>query len=154
MSLRVLEPGLQTLVVDLGRPGTRSLGVPVGGAADLPEFYRLLQITEERNGFRLGRSLAYFERQYTALNAEEPGRMELYLARHQGEIQLRAQDVLEPGLIGRARLGTWPLHSEGRGQSAWRTHVGREHSGQNDHLPRHTPDCCRETGSSVDWQRG
>jgi antagonist of KipI len=34
MSLRVLEPGLQTLVVDLGRPGTRSLGVPVGGAAD------------------------------------------------------------------------------------------------------------------------
>ena len=34
MSLRVLEPGLQTLVVDFGRPGSRSLGVPVGGAAD------------------------------------------------------------------------------------------------------------------------
>jgi antagonist of KipI len=34
MSLRVLEPGLQTLVVDHGRPATRSLGVPVGGAAD------------------------------------------------------------------------------------------------------------------------
>jgi len=34
MSLRVLEPGLQTLVVDLGRPDGRSLGVPVGGAAD------------------------------------------------------------------------------------------------------------------------
>jgi biotin-dependent carboxylase-like uncharacterized protein len=34
MSLRVLEPGLFTLVVDLGRPGWRSLGVPVGGAAD------------------------------------------------------------------------------------------------------------------------
>ncbi|HEX4589069.1 MAG TPA: biotin-dependent carboxyltransferase family protein, partial [Gemmataceae bacterium] len=34
MSLRVLEPGLQTLVVDLGRPSYRSLGVPVGGAAD------------------------------------------------------------------------------------------------------------------------
>jgi biotin-dependent carboxylase-like uncharacterized protein len=32
--LRVLEPGLFTLVVDDGRPGTRSLGVPVGGAAD------------------------------------------------------------------------------------------------------------------------
>jgi antagonist of KipI len=34
MSLRVLEPGLQTLVVDRGRPGSRSLGVPLGGAAD------------------------------------------------------------------------------------------------------------------------
>jgi biotin-dependent carboxylase-like uncharacterized protein len=34
MTLRVLDPGLYTLVVDGGRPGTRSLGVPVGGAAD------------------------------------------------------------------------------------------------------------------------
>jgi antagonist of KipI len=34
MSLRVLEPGLYTLVVDFGRPSQRSLGVPVGGAAD------------------------------------------------------------------------------------------------------------------------
>src|SRR5437764_5041556 len=32
--LKVLSPGLFTLVVDLGRPRTRSLGVPVGGAAD------------------------------------------------------------------------------------------------------------------------
>ena len=34
MSLRVLEAGLQSLLVDLGRPGSRSLGVPLGGAAD------------------------------------------------------------------------------------------------------------------------
>jgi antagonist of KipI len=34
MTLHVLEPGLFTLVVDLGRPRSRSLGVPVGGAAD------------------------------------------------------------------------------------------------------------------------
>jgi antagonist of KipI len=32
--LRVLRPGLHTLVVDHGRPRCRSLGVPVGGAAD------------------------------------------------------------------------------------------------------------------------
>jgi 5-oxoprolinase (ATP-hydrolysing) subunit C len=32
--LRVVTPGLQTLVVDLGRPHHRHLGVPVGGAAD------------------------------------------------------------------------------------------------------------------------
>src|SRR5580693_8677855 len=34
MSLHVVEAGLQTLMVDFGRPRTRSLGVPVGGAAD------------------------------------------------------------------------------------------------------------------------
>lgn len=34
MSLKVLSPGLHTLLVDRGRPGSRSLGVPVGGAAD------------------------------------------------------------------------------------------------------------------------
>jgi 5-oxoprolinase (ATP-hydrolysing) subunit C len=34
MSLRVLEPGLHTLLVDFGRSRSRSLGVPIGGAAD------------------------------------------------------------------------------------------------------------------------
>src|SRR5579859_5630531 len=33
-TLTVVTPGLHTLVVDRGRPRTRSLGVPVGGAAD------------------------------------------------------------------------------------------------------------------------
>lgn len=34
MCLIVVEPGLQTLIVDAGRPSTRSLGVPLSGAAD------------------------------------------------------------------------------------------------------------------------
>jgi biotin-dependent carboxylase-like uncharacterized protein len=34
MSLRVLEAGLSTWIVDAGRENCRSLGVPVGGAAD------------------------------------------------------------------------------------------------------------------------
>jgi antagonist of KipI len=34
MSLRVLDPGLHSLIVDAGRPRSRSLGVPKGGAAD------------------------------------------------------------------------------------------------------------------------
>nr|WP_243744714.1 peptidoglycan bridge formation glycyltransferase FemA/FemB family protein [Streptomyces hainanensis] len=67
-----------------------------GSAADLPEFYRLLRITEERDGFRLGRSLAYYQRQYAALNAEEPGRMRLYLARHDGET-LAAHTMIRVG---------------------------------------------------------
>ncbi|MEU6631946.1 peptidoglycan bridge formation glycyltransferase FemA/FemB family protein [Streptomyces parvus] len=70
--------------------------VVLGGTAELPEFYRLLRITEERDGFRLGRSLAYYQRQYTALNAEEPGRMKLYLARHRGEI-LAAHTMITVG---------------------------------------------------------
>lgn len=70
--------------------------VVVGSAAELPEFHRLLGITERRDGFRLGRSLAYYERQYAALNAEEPGRMKLYLARHQGEI-LAAHTMITVG---------------------------------------------------------
>lgn len=70
--------------------------VVVGGAAELPEFYRLLGITERRDGFRLGRSLDYYARQYAALNAEEPGRMRLYLARHRGEI-LAAHTMITVG---------------------------------------------------------
>ncbi|KPC72026.1 peptidoglycan bridge formation glycyltransferase FemA/FemB family protein [Streptomyces sp. NPDC006349] len=58
----------------------------VGDNSCLPAFYALLQQTEQRDGFRLGRSLEYFERQYQALNAEEPGRMRLYLACHEGEV--------------------------------------------------------------------
>jgi antagonist of KipI len=34
MSFMVLEPGLHSLLVDQGRPQHRSLGVPIGGAAD------------------------------------------------------------------------------------------------------------------------
>src|SRR3954453_9688380 len=34
-TLTILSPGLYTLLVDRGRPRTRSLGVPVGGAVDL-----------------------------------------------------------------------------------------------------------------------
>ena len=34
MSLLVLDPGLASRIVDFGRPRARSLGVPVGGAAD------------------------------------------------------------------------------------------------------------------------
>src|SRR5438874_8896189 len=32
--IQILDPGLYTILVDQGRPRWRSLGVPVGGAAD------------------------------------------------------------------------------------------------------------------------
>ncbi|MFI8388733.1 lipid II:glycine glycyltransferase FemX [Streptomyces sp. NPDC085540] len=68
----------------------------IGTYADLPEFYRLLRITEERDGFRLGRSLAYYEQQYRVLNEEHPGRMRLYLGVHRGEI-LAAHTMITAG---------------------------------------------------------
>ncbi|SEC05356.1 Lipid II:glycine glycyltransferase (Peptidoglycan interpeptide bridge formation enzyme) [Streptomyces sp. 2131.1] len=76
----------------------RKAGVRIvtGSAAELPEFHRLLKITEERDGFRLGRSLAYYQRQYAALNAEAPGRMKLCLAVHDGEI-LAAHTMISTG---------------------------------------------------------
>ncbi|MFJ8314133.1 MULTISPECIES: lipid II:glycine glycyltransferase FemX [unclassified Streptomyces] len=62
------------------------VSLELGGAEDLAEFYRLQRITEDRNGFNLGRQLPYYQRQYEVLNAEHAGRMELHLARHGGEI--------------------------------------------------------------------
>ncbi|TDD53866.1 peptidoglycan bridge formation glycyltransferase FemA/FemB family protein [Kribbella antibiotica] len=57
-----------------------------GTESDLPAFFQLLEATERRNGFRLGRSLAYYQRQYQVMNAERPGRMRLYLSTWNGEV--------------------------------------------------------------------
>ncbi len=57
-----------------------------GTESDLSAFFELLQTTERRNGFRLGRSLAYYQRQYRVMNAERPGRMRLYLSTWHGEV--------------------------------------------------------------------
>ncbi|WP_110945609.1 lipid II:glycine glycyltransferase FemX [Streptomyces avicenniae] len=58
----------------------------VAGPEDLPGFHALLGVTERRDGFRLGRSLEYYQRQYAALNLDVPGTMQLYTARHEGEL--------------------------------------------------------------------
>ncbi|SHN32205.1 Lipid II:glycine glycyltransferase (Peptidoglycan interpeptide bridge formation enzyme) [Actinacidiphila paucisporea] len=58
----------------------------VEGPRTLPGFHQLLRVTERRDGFALGRDLDYYRRQYAELNAEQPGRMRLYTARHQGEL--------------------------------------------------------------------
>lgn len=61
------------------------VSVQIGDAGQMSVFHDLLTVTERRDGFSLGRSLEYFERQYAEMNAEAPGRMRLYLARHDGE---------------------------------------------------------------------
>ncbi|MEU6282314.1 peptidoglycan bridge formation glycyltransferase FemA/FemB family protein [Streptomyces sp. NPDC047028] len=66
-----------------------------GGYEDLPVFYGLYGETAERDRF-LPRPLPYFQRMWTALTAEHPDRMRLYLAHHDGEV-LAAATMLVVG---------------------------------------------------------
>jgi lipid II:glycine glycyltransferase (peptidoglycan interpeptide bridge formation enzyme) len=59
--------------------------VTTGARADLPEFHRVYAETAERDHFT-PRPLSYFERMWDALTAEEPDRLVLYLARHEGDL--------------------------------------------------------------------
>ncbi|MEV7032622.1 peptidoglycan bridge formation glycyltransferase FemA/FemB family protein [Streptomyces sp. NPDC093272] len=66
-----------------------------GSYEDLPAFYTLYTETAGRDRF-LPRPLAYFQRMWTALTAEHPDRMRLYLAHHDGEV-LAAATMLTVG---------------------------------------------------------
>ncbi|MCJ1678694.1 peptidoglycan bridge formation glycyltransferase FemA/FemB family protein [Streptomyces sp. APSN-46.1] len=66
-----------------------------GGYEDLPTWQHLYEITAERDKFR-PRPLSYFQRQWTALNSEDPNRMRLYIATHEGE-PLAAATMLTVG---------------------------------------------------------
>lgn len=63
------------------------LGVAVstGGRDDLAAFHRIYTETAGRDHFT-PRPLSYFERMYDALTAEDPRRITLYLARHEGDL--------------------------------------------------------------------
>ncbi len=63
------------------------LGVEVttGTKADLPAFHEIYAETAVRDHFT-PRPLSYFERMWDALNAEEPDRLVLYLAHHEGDL--------------------------------------------------------------------
>jgi lipid II:glycine glycyltransferase (peptidoglycan interpeptide bridge formation enzyme) len=52
----------------------------------LPVFHELLGVTERRDGFRLGRSLAYYQRQFAVLNEQQPHSMRLYTASWGGRV--------------------------------------------------------------------
>ncbi|GAB2701512.1 lipid II:glycine glycyltransferase FemX [Kitasatospora kifunensis] len=66
-----------------------------GGYEDLALFHRLYVVTAARDHFT-PRPLAYFQRMWTALTAEDPNRMRLYLAYHDGE-PLAATTMLTVG---------------------------------------------------------
>jgi lipid II:glycine glycyltransferase (peptidoglycan interpeptide bridge formation enzyme) len=59
--------------------------VTYGGRADLPEFHRIYAETAQRDGFT-PRPLGYFQKMFDVLLAEDPDRIRLYLARHEGDL--------------------------------------------------------------------
>lgn len=63
------------------------LGVEVteGRRDDLDEFHRIYVETAERDHFT-PRPLAYFQTMWDAMTAEDPRRIRLYLARHEGDL--------------------------------------------------------------------
>ena len=56
-----------------------------GGRADLADFHRVYTETAERDHFT-PRPLSYFEIMWDALTGEDPERMALYLAHHEGDL--------------------------------------------------------------------
>lgn len=56
-----------------------------GTRADLAAFHPVYQETAERDGF-LARPLSYFQGMWDALNTEQPDRMSVYLAEHEGRV--------------------------------------------------------------------
>ncbi len=73
------------------------LGVTVerGTRDDLALFHPIYVETAARDGF-VPRGLDYFERMWDAMNGEDPDRLRLYLARHEGQI-LAATTVVTVG---------------------------------------------------------
>lgn len=59
--------------------------VRLGGYDDLPEFHRVYVVTASRDGFT-PRPLGYFQRMWQAMSDEDPDRVRLYLASHDGEV--------------------------------------------------------------------
>ncbi len=81
--------------------------VTVGTATDLKAFHDLYVHTAERDHFT-PRPLAYFQTMYDALGAEDPGRIHLWLAHHEGDLVAATISV---------RVGTHAWYSYGASSS-------------------------------------
>lgn len=84
--------------------------VGLGGREQLADFHRIYTETAERDHFT-PRPLSYFERMWDALTGEEPDRMALYLAHHEGDL------VAATTLV---RVGTHAWYSYGASTTAKR----------------------------------
>jgi len=99
------------------------LGVEValGTKADLADFHRVYVETAYRDHFT-PRPLAYFDRMWDALTTEDPDRLRLYLARHEGDL-VAATTMVRVGRHAWYSYGASTTHKrEVRGSNAvqWR----------------------------------
>lgn len=67
------------------KAGKAGVEVTQGTEADLAAFHDLYLETASRDHFT-GRPLTYFQRMWSAMRAEDPDRIRLYLARHEGDL--------------------------------------------------------------------
>jgi lipid II:glycine glycyltransferase (peptidoglycan interpeptide bridge formation enzyme) len=86
------------------------VAVMQGTADDLREFHRLYAETAQRDSFT-PRPLSYFEQMFSALRSEDPDRIRLYLAHHEGDLVAAATWV---------RVGTHTWYSYGASSSSKR----------------------------------
>lgn len=88
------------------------LGVEVthGSSADLPAFHALYAETAQRDQFT-ARPLAYFQQMFVALQREDPERIRLLLAKHEGDLVAAATWV---------RVGSHAWYSYGASSTAKR----------------------------------
>ncbi|MGV8847250.1 lipid II:glycine glycyltransferase FemX [Tessaracoccus sp.] len=84
--------------------------VRTGERSDLARFHEIYLETAQRDGFT-GRALSYFETMWDALNSERDGRMQVYLAEHEGDL------VAATTMI---RVGTHAWYSYGASTTAKR----------------------------------
>ncbi len=70
---------------NIRRAAKHDVEVVQGTRDELADFHQIYLETAERDGFT-GRNLDYFTNMWDALNAEDPKRMRLYLAKYQGEL--------------------------------------------------------------------
>jgi lipid II:glycine glycyltransferase (peptidoglycan interpeptide bridge formation enzyme) len=82
--------------------------VEIGGLDDLGDFYRLYAETARRDGFK-PQTPEHFQRAWRALSAEAPGRIRLYLGRHEGEV-LAAMLVVTVGDVAGYAYGGSASH--------------------------------------------
>ncbi|WP_433891236.1 lipid II:glycine glycyltransferase FemX [Streptomyces sp. CA-111067] len=85
---KAAKEGVEVTVVGGGGAGVASASTTGAGAAigdDLKAFHDLYVHTAERDRFT-PRPPHYFTTMFAAMSAEDPGRISLYLARHQGDL--------------------------------------------------------------------
>ena len=116
-SLEELMAGLnQQWRRNIKKAAKAGVEVEVGGYSDLAQFHSLYLETAKRDRFT-ARTLHYFQRMFQALQAEEPDRIRLYLARREGVLLAAATWV---------RVGTHVWYSYGASSTE-----GREHRPSN-----------------------